>query len=125
MSEWKLVPVEPTEMMIYAVRRYDAAFDWQGTEEFARGAWARCLDAALPPPSQWPQPRPMSEAPKSVESWPPNKVLAWWPAEKDWVTTWWWCARSMWIHALSETDEQQPTHWLPLPAAPAEQEVTK
>lgn len=75
--------------------------------------------------AQWPPPRPMSEAPKQVDAWPPEKILAWWPGSKEWVATWWWTARSMWIHALSETDEQQPTHWLPLPAAPAEQEVTK
>lgn len=76
-------------------------------------------------PPQWPQPRPMSEAPKQADAWPPEKILAWWPDSKEGVATWWWTARGIWIHALSEYDEHQPTHWLPMPPAPTEQEVSK
>jgi hypothetical protein len=125
MSEWKLVPVDATDDMLDRGQHYCDLQSAGLVDEAADDVWAAMLIAAPPPPSQWPQPRPMSEAPKQVDAWPPEKILAWWPGSKEWVATWWWTARSMWIHALSETDEQQPTHWLPLPAAPAEQEVTK
>lgn len=69
-----------------------------------------------PAASQWPTPRPMSEAPKDKGS----KVLAWWPASTEWIVTWWWPERNCWLCALSECDEPQPTCWLPMPAAPGD-----
>ena len=113
-GEWKLVPVEPTKEMVEA--GFDAV---PGAFEGLISARWRCMLAAAPqPPSQWPAPRPMSEAPKEI-------VLAWWPEWAEWIATWWSPDRDMWLHALSECDEQQPTHWLPMPPDPPEQEVTK
>ena len=115
MSEWKLVPVEPTEEMVEA--GFDAV---PGAHEgFIRARW-RCMLAAAPqPPSQWPAPRPMSEAPKD------RPVLAWWPESKEWAGVRWWDVHAVWLHSLSKCEEQQPTHWLPMPPDPPEQEVTK
>lgn len=107
MSERKQVPVQPTQEMI------EAGFD----------AIPGLLEERIR--AQWPQPRPMSEAPKQSDAWPPKKILVWWPDSKEWVATWWWSDRGTWIHALLETDEQQPTHWLPMPPEPTKQEVTK
>jgi hypothetical protein len=119
MSEWKLVPVEPTDEMLNAANGCPPNFPegrvWVDQDNAT--TYRAMLDAAPQPPSQWPQPRPMSEAPKDVP------VLAWWPASNEWVATWWWSGHGMWIHLLSGFDEQ-PTCWLPMPAAPAEQEVT-
>ena len=114
MSEWKLVPVEPTKEMVEA--GFDAV---PGTfEGIIRARW-RCMLAAAPqPPSQWTAPRPMSEAPKD------RAVLAWWPADKQWVVTWWWSQRSGWF-CRGYAPPGAPTYWLPMPPEPTEQEMTK
>ena len=115
MSEWKLVPVEPTKEMVEA--GFDAV---PGAHEgFIRARW-RCMLAAAPqPPSQWPAPRPMSEAPKD------RPVLAWWPRQQQWVVTWWWSQRSGWF-CRGYAPPGKPTHYLPMPAAPTDQQgVTK
>lgn len=69
-------------------------------------------------PPQWPQPRPMSEAPKDVP------VLAWWPRQQQWVVTWWWSQRSGWF-CRGYAPPGAPTYWLPMPPEPTEQEMTK
>ena len=70
------------------------------------------------PSDAWPDPRPMSEAPRDAV------VLAWWPESRDWLFTQWQLGRECWIHEL-ECGDPQPTCWLPMPPEPAEQEVPK
>lgn len=164
MSDWKLVPVEPTGDMLnllwlelgdhpcreHAMDAWRSALaaapdapveivprEWRealreltfmartsgGTSGPDAGLQSACAkaEALLVKPynyPQWPAPRPMSEAPKDV------KVLAWWPTSKEWIATWWVAARGVWFHVILDAGEPNPTHWLPMPAAPTEQEKT-
>jgi hypothetical protein len=125
MSEWKLVPVDATDDMLDRGQHYCDLQSAGLVDEAADDVWAAMLIAAPPPPSQWPQPRPMSEAPKAEGIGPSTKILAWWPGLREWVATWWWVGRGKWIHGRMEDYAPQPTHWLPMPPDPPEQETTK
>lgn len=79
--------------------------------------------------TEWPEPRPMSEAPRDG-----TIVLAWWPETlpfseetHGWVTTWWGRSHTGmeggWECPLEwECPESKlgPTHWLPHPKKPGE-----
>lgn len=112
-TEWKLVPVEPTEDMVAA--GFDAVPS--AHEGLIRARW-RCMIAVAPqPPSQWPQPRPMSEAPKDAV------VLAWWPLFRGWFKAQW--DGRHWRNADGCSVANEPTHWLPIPPEPTKQEATE
>ena len=66
--------------------------------------------AKLLPAPQWPEPRPIEEAPKDggeVQGWEPDigwRVLTWW--------------ENAWRLCGAETFIYEPTHFLPLPPKP-------
>ena len=114
-GEWKLVPVEPTKEMVEA--GFDAV---PGAFEGLISARWRCMLRAAPqPPSQWPAPRPMSEATRD------KTVLAWWPRQQQWAETTWLYFCNKWTCDFATNSSPQPTHWLPMPPKPTEQETTK
>jgi hypothetical protein len=118
MTEWRMVPVEPTEEMTnaYYDKACDSCYDFLGVDE----AWREMLAAAAPPPpSPW---RDIASAPRDG-----TYILVCGPWEDDvswidgsapivavacWNDDCWWSGRGAYGFTVFAT------HWMPLPAPP-------